>query len=683
MKKTTFIYITLLLLVLVSGCKKVEYTDTAFADAAKAPEKMSAMFNITQDNTGLVTIYPNGDGIAYYNVYSGTGAATPIKVLPGGSIQVKYAEGVYDVRVVGVGVNGKTSEATQKLTVSFRAPENVELTTSVDPASGFKINASAKALYETMFRIYWGDDPNEVPVSFLEGATVSHLYPRSGEYTIRLVALSGGAQTTTVTKKIIIQVPLVLPLDFETLGQTYDFINFDGGNSTVIANPKSGTINTSSKVGKMVKSAGQVWGGSVLKLSSPIDFSVNKVMRMKVWSPRVGAKVLLKVENSSNGSINFEKEVSTTVANQWEDLAFDYRTINTANAYHNVVLIFELGTQGDGTDNFTFYFDDLRQTNTIEELGLPLTFQSTSLNYNFANFDGGNSTVVDNPFVTGINTSTKVTKMVKGAGQVWGGSLIALANPIDFSTKKIMKMKVYSPRVGAKVLLKVENMTDGSKAFEKEVLTTKAGEWEELSFNYTDINMANTYQKIVLIFELGTVGDGSSNFTFYFDDIIQTTAVEQLVIPMNFENAALVYEFADFDGGHTVKADNPFKTGINTSNKVGKTIKGPGGQPWGGSFIELAQPINFSGNKIIKVKVYSPKVGTKLLFKVENIANGNINAEREATTTTANAWEELTFDFSSINTGSTYGRMVLIFDLGTAGDGTANFTYYFDDITIN
>jgi len=346
-------------------------------------------------------------------------------------------------------------------------------------------------------------------------------------------------------------------------------------------------------------------------------------------------------------------------------------------------LIFDLGTQGDGSSNFTFYFDDLRQTSTIEELALPLTFQSTSLNYNFTNFDGGNTTIIDNPSATGINSSSKVAKMVKSAGQVWGGSLIALANPIDFSTRKMMKMKVWSPRAGAKVLLKVENMTDGSKAFEKEAVTTKAGEWEELSFDYTAINMAHTYQKIVLIFELGTVGDGSSNFTFYFDDILQTTKEERLVIPMNFESSTLTYPFFDFDGGNTSRVDNPFKTGINTSNKVGKTVKGPGGQPWGGSFIELAEPIDFSGSKIVKVKVYAPKVGTKLLFKVENLANGSINFEKEAVTTTANAWEELSFDLSAINTANTYQRMVLIFDLGTPGDGSGNFTYYFDDITIN
>ena len=163
--------------------------------------------------------------------------------------------------------------------------------------------------------------------------------------------------TTTFTKDITIELPITLPLDFETIGQTYPWINFDGGNAEVINNPDARGINTSSKVVRMRKSAGQIWGGSVMRLSSPIDFSVNKVMKMKVWSPRVGAKVLLKVENSGNGSIFFEKEVATTVAKTWEDLTFDYRTINAAESYNNVVVIFELGTMGDGTSNFTFYFN--------------------------------------------------------------------------------------------------------------------------------------------------------------------------------------------------------------------------------------------------------------------------------------------------------------------------------------
>lgn len=668
----------------VAGCKKVAYEDTAFVEGAAAPAKLSAMFDITQDNSGMVTIYPNGEGIAYYNVYFGDGTTAPAKVEPGGSVKRKYAEGTYDVKVVGVQVNGKMSEAVQKLTVSFRAPENMEVSATVDPSSAFKYNVTAKAQYETMFRVWWGEDPNEVPKSFLEGETISYTYAKPGTYTIKVTAFSGGAATTTVTKTITISLPLVLPLDFETTGQTYNWINFDGGGTTVVNNPQPGGINTSAKVGKMVKSAGQVWGGSLLTLSSPIDFSSNKVMRMKVWSPRVGAKVLLKVENSGNPGINFEKEVATTVANQWEDLVFDFRSINASNSYNNIVLIFELGTMGNGTANFTFFFDDLRQVSSIDELVLPLNFESTGLNYDFVNFGGANASVVNNPAAGGINTSAKVGRMVKGAPEGWAGSFISLVRPIDFSTKKLMKVKVHSPRVGAKLLLKVENQTNGGIFFEQEATTTVANAWEDLTFDFSAINTANSYQKVVLIFDLGTPGNGSANFTYYFDDIRQEEKpADVLGIPMDFESSTLTYNWFNFDGGNATVVNNPFKNGINTSNKVGKMVKGPGGQMWGGSFIELPSAINFSGSKTLRMKVYAPRVGTKVLLKVENATNGGIAFEKEVSTTTANAWEDLTFDFSAINTANSYHKVVVIFDLGTVGDGSANFTYHFDDIRFN
>ena len=667
-----------------AGCKKMAYEDTSFVEAAAAPAKLSAMFDITQDNSGMVTIFPNGEGVAYYNVYFGDGTTAPAKVETGGSVRRKYAEGTYDVKVVGVQVNGKMTEAVQKLTVSFRAPENVEMTATVDPSSAFKYNVTAKAQYETMFRVWFGEDPNEVPKSFLEGETISHTYAKPGTYIMKVTAFSGGAATTTVTKTITISLPLLLPLDFETVGQTYNWVNFDGGGTTVVNNPQPAGINTSAKVGRMVKSAGQVWGGSILTLSSPIDFSANKVMRMKVWSPRAGAKVLLKVENSGNPGINFEKEVATTVANQWEDLVFDFRTINASNSYNNIVLIFELGTMGNGTANFTFFFDDLRQVSSIDELVLPLNFESTGLNYDFVNFGGANVSVVNNPASGGINTSAKVGRMVKGAPEGWAGSFISLVRPIDFSTKKLMKVKVHSPRAGAKLLLKVENQTNGGIFFEQEATTTVANAWEDLTFDFSAINTANSYQKVVLIFDLGTPGNGSANFTYYFDDIRQEEKPAAVLgIPMDFESSTLTYNWFNFDGGNATVVNNPFKTGINTSNKVGKMVKGPGGQPWGGSFIELPAPINFSGSKTMRMKVYSPRVGAKVLLKVENATNGAISFEKEVSTTTANAWEDLTFDFSTINTANSYHKVVLIFDLGTVGDGSANYTYHFDDIRFN
>jgi hypothetical protein len=429
----------------------------------------------------------------------------------------------------------------------------------------------------------------------------------------------------------------------------------------------------------MVKNGGQPWGGSFLTLSANIDFSTNKIFRMKVFSPRVGARVLLKVENSANGSINFEKEVATTVANAWEDMVFDYRAINAAQNYNRIVIIFDNGTVGDGSANFTFLMDDIRLVNSLP-LSLPLDFESTSTNYNWIDFDGGNATVVNNPQVNGINTSARVGRMIKNAGQPWGGSFLTLNQPMDFSTNKVFRMKVFSPRVGAKVLLKVENSANAGINYEKEVTTSIANAWEDLVFDYSGINAANVYDRVVLIFELGTPGDGSANFTFLFDDI-RLTNTFPVAIPLNFEYP-VTYGWFDFDGGNVTVVNNSQSGGINTSAKVAKMVKNPG-QPWGGSFLTLSEPINFAISRTFKMKVFSPRAGARVLLKVENSSNPSQNFEREVATTVAGAWEELTFDYGAINTSNVYDRVVVIFELGTPGDGSANFTFLFDDLRLH
>ena len=160
-----FLSITFLLVVLLC-CKKEKYDDTSFLASDTAPAKLSALFEITQDNTGLVTITPNGESLSFYEIYYGDATTAPVKILPGKNIQHVYPEGVYSVRIVGHSITGKITEATQPLTVSFRAPENLDFTITTDVANNYKVNVSATANYETLFKVYFGDVPNEVPVSF-------------------------------------------------------------------------------------------------------------------------------------------------------------------------------------------------------------------------------------------------------------------------------------------------------------------------------------------------------------------------------------------------------------------------------------------------------------------------------------------------------------------------------------
>ena len=678
-------------LAIVSGCKKDLFDDTSSIAGVAIPANLSALFNITQDNTGLVTITPNGEGASYYDIFYGDATTAPARVTFGKNTQHIYADGVYNVKMVAYNITGKTIETIQKLTVSFRAPENLEITADIDPANNYKVTVTAKAIYQTLFKVYFGDVPNEVPVSFLQGSVVSHVYAATGTYTIKVVALSGGAATTQITKVINIVDPVLLPVTFESATVNYAFSNFAGGTVTVINNPQVSGINTSAKVGKMVKGPGEVYGGSLILLGNPIDFSANKIFRMKVFSPRVGAKVLLKVENATNGGISFEKETTTTVANAWEDLIFDFRAINTANAYQKIVLIFDLGTQGDGSPNFTFLFDDIRLTNQIPTsvLTLPVTFDVAGVNYEVTDFGGNQSVEAVDP----LNAANKVKKTTKPNGaETWAGTTIgsyfSAAIPFTASATQ-MSVRVYSPAAGIHVRLKVEDHTNNTKSVETEAVTNAANTWETLIFDFANqasgtaaMNLTYNYDMASLFFDFSTAGSGK---IFYWDDVkfLPVNVIPDVLgLPITFESTTYTYPFTDFGGGNVTVINNPKVSGINTSSKVAKMIKNAG-EVYGGSFIALANPINFSTKKIFKVKVFSPRVGAKLLLKVENLTNGGISFEKEVATTTANAWEELTFDFSAINTGLSYQKLVFIFDLGTMGDGSANFTYLFDDITLN
>merc|ERR1712194_728766 len=109
-----------------------------------------------------------------------------------------------------------------------------------------------------------------------------------------------------------------------------------------------------------------------------------------------------------------------------------------------------------------------------------------------------------------------------------------------------------------------------------------------------------------------------------------------------------------------------------------------GGQPWGGSKITVPTPFSFVGQTKLKIKVWSPRVGLKLLAKFEDAVswpNNTESGEVVTTTTVANAWQELTFDFTGISTAIDFYNLVLIMDNGTQGDGSENYTIYLDDIT--
>jgi hypothetical protein len=62
---------------------------------------------------------------------------------------------------------------------------------------------------------------------------------------------------------------------------------------TKIANPDKTGVNTSATVAKMVKRRTSICR-SKIKMASAVDFSTNKLFKVKVWSP-VAGKTFVKV----------------------------------------------------------------------------------------------------------------------------------------------------------------------------------------------------------------------------------------------------------------------------------------------------------------------------------------------------------------------------------------------------
>jgi len=499
---------------LLIGCSEDD-SSTGFFDNADAPANISGLFTITQNNSGLVTIQPHGEGVVSYEVFYGDATAEPAILSVGQNTTHIYAEGQYNVKIIATGINGKTTEALLPLTVSFKAPENLDVI--VTPAAGdsFTIGVTATADFETYFEVWFGENSSETPTQFMQGETISHTYSAIGTYQVKVVAYSGGVATAEMIKTVTITNPVVLPITFENATLNYQFSDFGNAATSMVANPDISGINLSAHVAKSIKTPGaEVWAGTTMVLDSQINFTATQnKFRVKVWSPAVGVTVKFKIENLNDANTNFEVDQVTTVANSWQYLTYDFSGVDMSKSYSKAILFFNFGNNGTGD---TYYFDDIRLTDGGTIKTLPLTFESV-IDYGFGDFGNAYASRIANPQQNGINTSGFVAQVVKVAGaEVWAGTAITLSEPIDFSTYHKIKIKVWSPQAGIQVLLKLENSGNTGINTELPATTTVANGWEELTYDLSGINNNNNYQNVVLFFDFGNNGTGA---TYYFDDV--------------------------------------------------------------------------------------------------------------------------------------------------------------------
>ena len=476
--------------------------------------------------------------------------------------------------------------------------------------------------------------------------------------------------------------PIGLPINFD---KGEEFEAKGGFTFEITADPE----NSNNKVGKIVTS-GEWWDTAEITLDEPIKIAsgANNTYTVKIHSPDAqDYDLMMKLEGSPDQEYIELKQAFNKKG--WNTVTFDFSTV-TEQAWPNP------GGAWDGNADFsrlvffinagngktgTFYIDDIEQfvagSSTVTAGTLISSFEDAG---SLSGFDGGEQEIISNPDTSG-NSSDKVLKLVKNSGQTWGGHKFTVTDKFKLDSESKLRVKVWSPRAGLNFMMKFEDAVgwpNTTATAEVNAVTTKANQWEVLTYDYSGLDTSVEWYNLVMFIDNGTMGDGSSNFTIYIDDITQYSSSTSSVIA-DFEDAG---SLSGFDGGEQEIISNPDTSG-NSSDKVLKLVKNSG-QTWGGHKFTVTDKFKLDSESKLRVKVWSPRAGLNFMMKFEDAVgwpNTTATAEVNAVTTKANQWEVLTYDYSGLDTSVEWYNLVMFIDNGTMGDGSSNFTIYIDDIT--
>jgi len=143
-------------------------------------------------------------------------------------------------------------------------------------------------------------------------------------------------------------------------------------------------------------------------------------------------------------------------------------------------------------------------------------------------------------------------------------------------------------------------------------------------------------------------------------------------------------------------ADNASIITNETGNHFGQVIKAGDTTSWAGTTIstganQTIENILFTADAtVMTLRVWAPAAGLQIRLKVEDSNDNTHSVETESTTTLANGWQTLTFDFAhpvfgtaALNTATNYNRATVFFNFGKTGAQDGGGTYYIDDLSFD
>ncbi|AJR02914.1 hypothetical protein [Siansivirga zeaxanthinifaciens] len=678
-------YILSFALVFLLGCTEDD-NDLSFLNSAVAPSEVTALFQVTQDNTGLVTITPSAVGATSFNITLGDGSTEAVILKQGENTKHTYEEGSYTVKIEAVGITGLKSEVTKDLVVSFKAPENVVVSIENDAAITKKVNVIANADFAMFYEVYFGEVGNDNPVIANIGETASYVYKEPGTYSIRVVVKGGAIETTEYTEEFIVTA-ILQPLESakappfrqatDVIGIFSDKLNYEYNLSNDFfpywdqgANWNVGEFLINDD--KILRYTGLTYQG--IQLGANIDASSMEFLHIDIWTADDNNAKISPI-SASTGEKAFDLDLTP---NEWTsfDIPLSY-FIDLGLSMSDIAQFKFDGAPAGGTifvDNIYFWREPSSYT--------PLLFDDFEGNGNITTWAGdqaGLKTNLANPYVNADNFSDTVIEYSDTGGQYANIQFVTDSKFDLTGGKSVFVLKIYVPSSGItgtqenKISLKLQNSELGGNVWQTQTEIIKPivlDAWQEIIFDFENDNWVNL------------------NFNGIDPDPIDRTDLDKVVIQVNGENnfdSVLAY-IDDFKYGTMPPSDTPpfardgfegrgtittwfgDQAGLNTalpnpfmdSNNNSATVleySDTGGQYANVQFT-VTPKFDLVAKSKFTLKIYVPSSGitgtqeNKISLKLQNSElGGNVwQTQTEIIKPIVlDAWQEITFDFVNDN----------------------------------
>ena len=459
-------------------------------------------------------------------------------------------------------------------------------------------------------------------------------------------------------------------------GDTENHGVFDG----IVANPDMTGINTSANVGKYTKGNAE-YSTLTAFLLNGLDLSVSPQLNMQVWAPAGATSVILKLNSPLQGSKEVVRDI--LASEEWTTLEFNFEEFSDITDFESINILFNPAVSEQGA---TYLFDNIIQTKSSVDpcegvVAKPNYFDDYECQQNVT-YDSSSDRmeIISNPAPDDLNPSTKVGKYLDILDE-WSAIGMETGQEFDLSDLNQLHVKIWSS-IKVPLLFKLEGGDSPVKETWVDIETT--GEWIEYIVDFSS-EVGASHKKLAIFFNAGQ--QPAQEDVYYIDDIFWTKASYTGCVNDN-ESALTSLEYRYFANGHIEEennlvgiVDNPYKSGINTSEKVGKFIRANNAAVYAGAYSNLDAPIEFGANKTIKAKVYMDHIGN-MGMKVEASQTGAAGIELMVANTKVNEWEEIVFDFSDAPDDALYMTLTFFIDLTLDVNPDMDEVTYFDDFVI-